>query len=35
MVWVGEIRLNSARFKVLTNVMLKLKSWRMMGFLCE
>jgi hypothetical protein len=30
-VWVGEIRLNSARFKVITAALLKPKSWRMMG----
>ena len=29
MVWVGEVRLKSARFNVFTAVLLELKSWRM------
>ena len=32
MVWVREVRLNRARFKALTLVLLKLESWRMIGF---
>ena len=37
MVWVGEVRLNCARFKVLSAVLLKLESWGKMGFfsMCE
>jgi len=31
MLWLGEVRLNSARFKFLTAVLLKLESWGMMG----